>query len=157
MKKIILAGFAIVLVSLFLYKDKFFKATEKTSEPEITNKQSLLLRNKVSEDKLEILSTSPDPLEGAVILPTQEIEFKFNKQVSVSEFKHKFDPEVEHEVAAAYEKADNSTTMKIIFKKPLELGNGYTLFVLSNTTSEDNKSLDREFNYHFSTIKYRGV
>ena len=149
MKKIILAGFAIVLVALFLSKDKFFKATEKTSEPEITSK--------VSEDKLEILSTNPDPLEGAVIMPTQEIEFKFNKQLSVSEFKHKFDPEVEHEVKTEVDETEKSTTVRITFKKPLELGGGYTLFVLANTISEDNKLLNRDFVYHFSTIRYKGV
>lgn len=150
MKKLLLILLiALSLVLLFLFKDKFFKVSEKINQTEVTNK--------VSEDKLEIISTKPDSLEGAVILPTQEIEFKFNKQISISEFKHKFDPEVEHKVNATYDKVDNTTIISIKFSEALSLGSGYTLFILPNTNSEDGKVLGREFSYHFSTIKYKGV
>lgn len=150
MKKLLVVGvFVLGLVFSFSFKDKFLKSPENPTDPEATYK--------VSEDKLEIVSTNPDPLEGAVILLTQTIEIKFNKRLSVSEFKHRFDPEVEHEVEAIYDKISNTTSLKIKFKKPLNLGSGYTLFILSNTASEDNKLLEREFNYHFSTIKYKGV
>ena len=150
MKKLLVVGIIVlVLVFSFVFKDKIFKVAGKPIEPEISNE--------VTEDKLEIISTNPDPLEGAVILPSQSIEIKFNKIISVSEFKHKFDPEVEHEVKVISDNTEESTIIKISFKKPLELGNGYTLFVLANTISEDNKLLNRDFVYHFSTIKYRGV
>jgi len=106
------------------------------------------------EERLIIVSTNPDPLEGAVILPSQKLEVKFNKIVAASEFKHRFDPEVEHEVEAINE--SSGTTIVIKFQKPLELGSGYTLFILSDTDSGGLK-LGQEYSYHFTTIRYKGV
>ncbi len=103
------------------------------------------------KEELKIISTNPNPLEEATILPTSSIEITFNKPVNLSEFKHRFDPEVNHEVEAI------KNTFRITFKKPLRLGSGYTLFILPNTHTEDGLSLDREIIYHFKTISYRGV
>lgn len=110
------------------------------------------------EEQLKIVSTNPDPLEGATILTTQYLEITFNKPLFVSEFKHEFDPPVEHnvEVINGRDHAFGST-FRIIFKKPLELGSGYTLFILSNTKTEENLELKQNFDYHFSTINYKGV
>jgi len=134
---------------LFIVKGNFKKADQEN--------QKLSQGKQPAEDELKIVSTTPDPLEGATILPTQNIEFKFNKQIAVSEFKHRFDPNVDHNVEVNYNKQTNITIVTIKFSKPLDLGNGYTLFVLANTDSEDGKKLNRDYNYHFSTIKYKGV
>ncbi len=148
-KQILFAGLVLLIVMAFLVvKNVLNKEAIVQSQPEVNLKAE-------TNDQLLIVSTNPDPLEGAVILPTQNIEFKFNKRIS--EFKHRFDPEVEHELETAYNSTDNTTTIKIIFKKPLNLGSGYTLFVLSNTSSTDKKELGKEYDYHFSTIKYKGV
>lgn len=150
MKKQIILGVAIlVIMVIVIYKVGLLKKENLMYQPEINSEQK--------SDDLKIISTNPEPLDGAVILPTQNLEIKFNKLVSVSEFKHMFDPELEHEVQADYDKISNTTTVKIIFKKPLDLGSGYTLFVLSDTNSEDNSRLGNEYVYHFSTIKYKGV
>lgn len=110
------------------------------------------------EEKLRIVSTNPDPLEGSTILPTQYIEVTFSNPLFVSEFKHRFDPEVEHEVKVINGRDQAfGSIFRIIFKKPLELGSGYTLFILSNTITEEGLELKQDFNYHFKTIEYRGV
>ncbi|MBI4036534.1 hypothetical protein HY386_01475 [Candidatus Daviesbacteria bacterium] len=110
------------------------------------------------QDELEIISTTPHPLEEATILPTQSIEVTFNKPLFVSEFKHKFDPEIEHQVEAINSQSTNfGQTLRIVFTKPLQLGSGYTLFILPNTHSEDGLKLGRDVIYHFKTIDYRGV
>ena len=110
------------------------------------------------KEELKIISTNPNPLENTTILPTGTIEISFNKPIVVSEFKHKFDPELEHEVEII-NGINNSLghTFKISFKKPLKLGSGYTLFILPNTHTEDGLKLDKEIIYHFKTIEYRGV
>lgn len=150
-KQITLAIFiAPVIGTFFVIKSQLDIKPVIQNQPDVKTEQ-------FSEDNLRIVSTNPDPLEGATILPTQNIEFKFNKIMSVSEFKHRFDPELEHDVEATYDNKNKTTTMKITFKKPLKLGSGYTLFILSNTHSVDNKELGREYDYHFTTIKYKGV
>lgn len=151
-KQILIAGLLFLVIAAFLvFKNNVLKKeTAVQSQPEVEPQAG-------TSDQLLIVSTDPDPLEGAVILPTQNIEFKFNKHISVSEFKHRFDPEIEHELDAEYDNKANTTTFKIKFIKPLDLGSGYTIFVLSNTNSVDKKELGKEYTYHFSTIKYRGV
>ena len=151
MKKQISFGILILVVftGFFLVKG-ILKKEPAPNQPAPQKEQE-------NTDELKIISTNPDPLEGATILPAQDIEIKFNRQMSVSEFKHRFDPEIEHDVEATNDNKDNTTTMKIIFKKPLGLGNGYTLSVLSNTNGVDKKELGRQYDYHFSTIKYKGV
>lgn len=112
----------------------------------------------IPKEELKILSTNPSPLENATILPTGTIEITFNKPVVTSEFKHRFDPELEHSVEVV-RGINNSygQTFKISFKKPLQLGSGYTLFILPNTHTENGLKLDTEVIYHFKTIEYKGV
>ena len=107
---------------------------------------------------LQIISTSPSPLDEATILPTQAIEITFNKPIFRSEFKHKFDPEVDHDVEVVNEEnQEYGKLLRIVFKKPLEFGSGYTLFIEQNTHSEDKQTLEKNYQYHFKTIKYSGI
>lgn len=108
-------------------------------------------------EELKIISTKPDPLEGAILLPSQSIEITFNKPIMKTEFKHQFDPQLEHEVEVVGEKSHFGQTLRIKFTKPLELGSGYTLFVLPSTHTEEGLKLDRDIIFHFKTIPYRGV
>lgn len=115
-------------------------------------------KQETPQEQLKVISTNPDPLEGATILPTQTIEITFNKPVNTSEFKHRFDPELEHRVEVVNSSSSyQSHTFRMIFDKPLKLGSGYTLFILPNTHTEDGLKLDQEIIYHFKTISYRGV
>ncbi len=111
----------------------------------------------VAPEQLKIISTNPHPLDEATILPTQNIEFTFNKPLFRSQFKHKFDPDIEHEVEVIDGRdKEFGQTFKIVFKKPLELGLGYALFVFTNTKTEGGLFLDKEYVFHFQTIKYKG-
>jgi hypothetical protein len=122
-------------------------------KPKLQSKQSNVT---TQSEKLTVVSTTPNPLNGATVLPTQTIFITFNKPVAISEFKHRFDPEVEHTIET---QANDwkGTTMKITFKKPLQLGSGYTLFIESNTHTEAKEDLDHQYVYHFTTISYKGV
>ena len=112
----------------------------------------------VQDDNLKIVSTKPEPLDEATILPKDSLEITFNYPIYRSELKHRFDPEIEHEVITVNGiDKELGTTFKITFNEPLELGRGYTLFILSNTHDQKNHSIDHEYTYHFKTISYRGV
>lgn len=142
--KIIILIVIVILLGGWFYNHNFFK---KDTVPVETLKQ------------LKIISTKPSPLDEATILPTQPIEIEFNLPVVKSEFKHKFDPEgLEHEVEVLDGiNSSYGTKFRIIFKKPLELGTGITLFILPNTQTEEGIKLETEVIYHITTIGYRGV
>lgn len=137
-----LAVIAVLLVSAFLLR-------EVGKNPE---------QSKPSGNQhFEIISTNPDPLEGATILSNQYIEITFSKPLVASEFKHKFDPDIEYKVEVLNSQKDKGgTTVRITFKN-LELGSGYTLFVLPQTKTEESEELGKDYIYHFKTINYKGV
>lgn len=109
-------------------------------------------------ETLKIISTKPEPLDESTILPKDGIEITFNYPIYRSELKHRFDPELGHVVEAVNGiDSEMSTTFKITFSNSLELGRGYTLFVLPETHDQKNHTLEHEYIYHFKTISYRGV
>lgn len=115
--------------------------------------------NQGQEKQLKIVSTNPEPLNEATILPIQNIEITFNMPIVKSEVKHKFDPEnLEYDLEVVNGINTNyGQTFRFKFKKPLKLGSGFTLFILPNTHSEDGIKLNQEFIYHIKTINYQGV
>src|SRR3989344_6495136 len=140
-KKLLVIGLLVIAVGGFLHQ-----------------KQAVKLVAPQQEEKLTIVSTKPNPLDETTILPKDGIEITFNYPIYRSELKHRFDPEIEHEVEAVNGvDKELGTTFKITFNEPLELGRGYTLFILSNTHDQKNHSIDHEYTYHFKTISYRGV
>ena len=126
----------------------------------VKNKQGFFVNKPAADltNQLQITSTKPDPLDEATILPTGSIEVTFNKPIVASELKHRFDPDIEHEVEVTGG-INNfyGQTFRIIFKKPLPLGNGFTLFILKETHTEEKETLDKEYIFHIKTIKYTGV
>ncbi len=140
---LIIATLIFVILIFFLVKNK----------QNFVNKPATVLTN-----QLQIISTNPNPLDEATILPTDSIEITLNKPVVVSELKHRFDPDIEHEIKVI--KGINNSygqTFRIIFKKPLPLGGGFTLFILKETHTEEKQLIDKEYIFHFKTIKYNGV
>lgn len=146
--------FILIAFILFATGGVFFwnqKITEKTLE----NPAQVVLNN-----KLQVVSTNPDPLDGATVLPTQSIEITFNKPLVRSEFKYRLDPETDHVLMVVNGSGSNkdiSKTFQITFNKPLELGKGYTLFILPGTHTEDGIRFDKDQNFTFHTINYRGI
>ena len=144
MKKIILLVIFFIAVFVIIFFTNKKPVTSITTPPTQT-------------EQFKLISTNPNPLNESTILPTQDIELTFNKEVVRSEIKYKIDPEVLHKIEVINGKNDSTgTNFRIVFTKPLELGSGYTLFIYFNTHT--NKiNLDKEYIFHFSTIKYRGI
>lgn len=140
----------IIVLALFIFLK--FHSGNQTSE----NNTKLTSVNSNTQQLL-LLSTNPNPLEGAVILPDATIQLNFNKRVIPTQLKHNFDPPIDDTVTEHNQPDQGIYTLKISFKKPLELGNGYTLFIQGDTHSEDGIKLGQDFNYHFRTINYNGV
>lgn len=143
----------ILLVILFILA-AWFIYYKKTS----TN--TALVPKDTATDQLKIVSTNPNPLNGATILPNQNIEITFNKEIVKSEFKNRFDQEISYDVEAVDKIGSNkdiSKTFKIVFKKPLELGHGFTFSVLSNTHTENGLKLNEDQSFSFKTINYNGI
>ena len=149
MKKNIVLLFVVtilLLASFFIYKNQIVKKTNSFAN------------NHQQPDVLRLIKTNPDPLENATILPIQDLEFTFNMPIYRSEFKHRFDPDVERTVEVVNGiDFEHGTVMRIKFNKPLGLGGGYTLFVESGTKVNEKLRLGRDYIYHFKTIGYRGV
>lgn len=146
MKKIALFILIIIGIALFL----FWKHGQKIT-PVVT------ATPKPDNSILRLISTKPDPLEGATILPNGSIGISFNHSITPAEFKHHFDPPIADTVIEDNHPDQGIYTMKITFKKPLELGSGYALYIQADTDSRDGLKLGQDYIYHFSTINYNGV
>lgn len=121
-------------------------------------KQTVKVEPVKQEEKLTIVLTKPNPLDEATILPKDGIEVTFSYPIYRSELKHRFDPEMKHEVVVVNGiDKELGTTFRITFNDSLELGRGYTLIILPETHDQKNHNLDHEYIYHFKTISYRGV
>lgn len=149
--KIILGLITLVVVGVIIFTLVF--------KPQPAKEESIPAPNS-QDEKLKIIKTNPELLDDTTILPTQSIEITFNKVVPKSEFKHLLAPEVKNYEIEALGGPDSSkgTTMKINFKDPLQLGGGYSLIIYESTRAEkESDKLDKEYIYHFKTIKYKGV
>lgn len=106
---------------------------------------------------IQIVSTSPSQLKDkrdVVIPPTQTLEVTFNEPLeNVPETRISLDPPAEITIELSADKK----TAKIIPVKPLDLGQGYTIFIKAGTKFEGKKELGRDENLHFQVITYKGV
>lgn len=144
-KKIIIL--IVLVVSLGITGFKFFNQSTKQEQTAPAQPQSL-----------RVISTKPDPLEGATIAATQDIEIKFSKPVFVGQLKIKFDPVLDYNIETVNQiKANTSDSFKITFKEPLALGSGFSLMIQGDTQTEDGQRIDKEYIYHFKTVRYKGV
>lgn len=139
----------IILLVAILLAILFFVVKKEVPKSNVVNSSS---------DNLQLISIIPNPLDNATILPTQNLEFTFNQPLFKSEFKYKFDPTIEHEVEVVSGRDTQfGSTFRIKFKKPLPLGSGFTLMIEAGTKVDEQHKLDRDYIYHFQTIRYQGV
>lgn len=140
---LIIGSFLILVFQRGIYKP--ISTANPTSSP----------KAEINQDKPVIVSTKPENLDNAIILPTQIIEITFNMPLeNRGEFKNKLDPKLDYEI----ELSDDRKTARIIPKTTFSLGTTYTLFIYSNETKFDGgKKLDHDYTYHFKTIEYKGV
>ncbi len=106
-------------------------------------------------DKPHLVSTNPAGLQEGIIVPSdQKIEVTFSDPIeNRGEVKSKMDPPIDYEV----ELSSDKKTVKLLPKKPFELGRSFTFTVDVETKFENKKRLDSNQVFHFSTIAYHGV
>lgn len=108
-------------------------------------------------ESVMIVSTSPADLKDkktVVILPTQSVEVTFNHPLeNLPETRITIEPKADYKV----ELSGDRKTVKIIPVTPFALGQGYTMFIKSETKFDGKKTLGHDEDFHFSTISYNGV
>lgn len=125
----------------------------------LRNSQQSLIANPPSSqvtqnDKPQIVSTKPDPLNEAVIPADQVIEITFNRSLqNAPEFKVKIEPKIDFKV----ELSGDRKTAKIIPVKPYGLGAVYTLYIGPDTKFDGIGQWGEDKRFQFRTIKYRGI
>src|SRR3989338_264655 len=118
MRNKILVALILITGAVFSYFYFFDKsAPVKTESPKASTQPT-------QNDKPQIISTKPDPLDNIIIPADQIIEISFNRPLqNAPEFRIKFEPKIEFKV----ELSSDRKTAKIIPIKPYELGSSYTL------------------------------
>lgn len=148
-RKIVLAVFILGLVVLLIYL-RFFNNPQQNLTSDPTNSSAQITKN----DKPQIISTIPDPLDETIIPADQIIEISFNKSLqNAPEFKVRIEPKIDFKV----ELSGDRKTAKIIPSKPYELGTTYTLFIGTETKFDGAGRWGEEKVFHFRTIRYRGI
>lgn len=117
-------------------------------------KPALPAKTVTQNDKPQIVSTKPDPLDDNIVSANDTIEITFNRPLeNTGEFKVRLEPNIEYKV----ELSGDRKTAKIIPTKPYQLGTTYTLFIGTETKFDGVGRWGEEKIYHFRTIKYTGV
>lgn len=105
----------------------------------------------------QLISTVPSELfekKPLIFVPDKIIELNFNAELENGpETKIVFDPPLEFDTKLS----DDFKTARIYPKKPYKLGQGYTLFIKSDTKLKGGKTLGREYDLHFNVINYSGI
>lgn len=140
--KVLLAIILILVAGYFLYSfSKKPSQTNQTASPS-------------NDSEARVIATKPDPLNEAIIPADQIIEISFNKPLqNVPEFKVKIEPKIEFKV----ELSPDRKVAKITALKPFELNTAYTLSIAPDTKFDGVGNWGKEQNFHFRTIKYRGI
>lgn len=102
-----------------------------------------------------LVSTNPPGLkDGVIVPPDQIIEITFSDPIeNRGEVKNTLDPKIEYDI----ELSSDKKTVKLIPKKPLELGKTFDFIIKQETKFDGNKRMDSDLQFRFSTINYRGV
>lgn len=146
-KKIVITVITIIgIVLIFIFQRGIY------SQPQTQNQAEQIAQVQIEEPR--VVSTKPDSLDGAVILPTQIIEIAFNMPLeNADQLKRSLDPKTNIEVKLSGDKK----TAQIIPQPQFTLGGGYTLAILSDSKFEGKKLLGHDITYHFSVISYKGI
>lgn len=149
-KKILL----FLLFIIVLFAAVSYYKTAKTNIPDKTSPAPSPTPTSSQNEPPKIVSTTPDPLENAIIGATSAIEIVFNRSLeNVGEFKIRLEPKIDMKV----ELSQDRKTVKIIPTKPFELGVTYTLFIGPETKFDGIGRWGEEKIFHFKTVTYKGV
>lgn len=121
---------------------------------EINQPNSTPITQVQQSESPQIVSTKPDPLDETIIPASQIIEITFNKPLqNVPEFKVRIEPKIEFKV----ELSPDRKTAKIIPTKAYGLGAVYALTINPDTKFDGVGAWGQTKDFHFRTIKYRGI
>lgn len=102
----------------------------------------------------QIVSTKPDPLNGAIVSASQPIELVFNRGLeNEGELKVTIEPKINFKITLSQDRK----TAKIIPQEPYDLGITYTMFIKGDTKFTGYGPWGEEKMFHFQTVRYRGV
>ncbi len=142
----------LVVFGLFIWFRK--TGVTKPNEPTTATNQSIQSTKATQNDKPQIVSTKPDPLEENIVSATDTVEITFNRPLeNVGEFKSKIEPKIDYKI----ELSSDRKTAKIKPVKSFLLGTTYTLFIGTETKFDGVGRWGEEKIFHFKTITYRGV
>lgn len=154
LKKIIMIAIGVIGAILILLFQRGLSSPPPASSDAVIKPQEIA--SLVASDKPTLVSTNPATLGSgeAILWAMQPIELTFNLPlVNGPEVKQRIEPKIEYKV----ELSDDKKTVKLIPTQPLPLGTGFNLYLSSETKFDGDKRLDKDYNFHFRTIKYNGV
>lgn len=141
----------LILIAAFIASKKFKSDQQSQSLPVNISEQT---KNISANDKPQIVSTKPDPLNENIVGATDTIEITFNRPLeNIGEFKNRIEPEIKYKV----ELSGDRKTAKIKAVDGFLLGTTYTLFIGAESKFDGVGRWGEEKIYHFKTITYRGV
>ncbi len=143
----IVLGVGVLLISLFssgIYTNMFPSNNQADNSG-----NSIITQN----DKPQVVSTIPDNLDQSTILPNQTIEIHFSQPLeNLPETRWLIEPSADIKA----EVINDRKTLRLTPNKPFNLGQSYTLFIKGDTKIEGKKTLEKEYQYHFKTIEFKG-
>lgn len=140
----LIVGIGLALIAIFFVGFGGSSGVPEGPEPQVETADSQSVR---------IVSTNPNPLEGATILPNQAVEITFSEPMVNDLSRVKLEPEGKVNISV---KGDHHI-LEIKPIEPFKLGQGYTLTILSGYGSDTGKKTDQDFVFNFKTIDYNGV
>lgn len=145
-KRVVILIVAIIVIAVIFLR-KALSRSESQSK-------AVSVPQQTQENKPQITSTKPDPLEEAIVSANEIIEITFNKPLeNKGEFKLRIEPKIDFKIELSSERK----TAKIIPVKPYELGKTYTIFIGTETKFDGVGRWGEEKIFHVKTINYRGV
>jgi len=125
-----------------------------SSVPKVPESATINTVSSKDSNQVNLVSTSPSPLDQATILPNQTITITFDQPAqNAPELKVKIDPQIDINT----ELSDDRKTLKVSPKTTFGLKQGYTLTIPTEAKFDGDKKLDHDLIFHFTTIDYQGV
>lgn len=154
LKQKIIGIIAVIGTILILIFQRGFSSNPTASPDSIGASLETQSPKQIQTDTPEIVSTNPSPLDEAVLWGMQPVEITFNMPLeNLPELKYKLEPQSDIKV----ELSNDKKTVRFIPTKTLPLGQGYTLFISGAAKFEGQKTLGKDYTFHFKTIEYKGV
>lgn len=122
--------------------------------PKLPSAQSQAEPKSTQSDKVEILTTSPDPLNESTVTPTQTIQITFSQPAqNVPELKVRIEPVIDLNLQLS----DDRKTLKISPKQSFGLQQGYSITIPADAKFDGGRTLGTDLLFHFKTISYSGI